>query len=57
MFFIVFSGILIGPLAKLNGFHTSIKTHAYEYDAYEYDFSAYNKLYIKLRTQVVLCPR
>ena len=31
MFFIVFSAILIGPLVKLNGFYTSIKTRAYEY--------------------------
>ena len=29
--FIVFSAILIGPLVKLNGFYTSIKTCAYEY--------------------------
>ena len=29
--FIVFSAILIGPLVKLNGFYTSIKTRAYEY--------------------------
>ena len=29
--FIVFSEILIGPLAKLNCFYTSIKAHAYEY--------------------------
>ena len=28
---IVFSAILIGPLVKLNGFYTSIKTRAYEY--------------------------
>ena len=26
-----FSAILIGPLVKLNGFYTSIKTRAYEY--------------------------
>ena len=31
MFFIVFLAILIGPLVKLNGFYTSIKTRAYEY--------------------------
>ena len=29
--FIVFSAILVGPLVKLNGFYTSIKTCAYEY--------------------------
>ena len=29
--FIVFSPILIGPLAKLNVFYISIKAHAYEY--------------------------
>ena len=29
--YIVFSAILIGPLLKLNGLYTSIKTRAYEY--------------------------
>ena len=31
MFLSFFSAILIGPLVKLNGFYTSIKTYAYEY--------------------------
>ena len=29
--FIVFWAVLIGPLEKLNGLYTPIKTHAYEY--------------------------
>ena len=31
MFLSIFSAILIGPLVKLNGVYTSIKTDAYEY--------------------------
>ena len=31
MFLSFFSAILIGPLVKLNGFYTSIKTRVYEY--------------------------